>query len=192
MEEFKIWFSVGFDHILNVQALDHILFVLALVVIYKPTRVKQIVLLITAFTVGHSITLIISALELISFDQKIIEFAIPLTIVITSINNIISRKQEQSKSVGLNYFIALVFGLIHGLGFANYLKALLFKGNIILELFSFNVGIEVAQLVVVSVFLIISYLGSNYLFRKRENWVLFVSSAIFGISLMLTLNAKFW
>ncbi len=192
MEEFKIWFSVGFDHILNVQALDHILFVLALVVIYKPTRVKQIVLLITAFTVGHSITLIISALELISYDQKIIEFAIPLTIVITSINNIISRKQEQSKSVGLNYFIALVFGLIHGLGFANYLKALLFKGNIILELFSFNVGIEVAQLVVVSVFLIISYLGSNYLFRKRENWVLFVSSAIFGISLMLTLNAKFW
>ncbi|MDG2342184.1 MAG: HupE/UreJ family protein [Cytophagales bacterium] len=192
MEEFKTWFSVGFDHILNIQALDHILFVLALVVIYKPTRIKQIVLLITAFTVGHSITLIISALELISYDQKIIEFAIPLTIVITSINNIISRKQDQSKSVGINYFIALIFGLIHGLGFANYLKALLFKGNIILELFSFNVGIEVAQLVVVSAFLIISYLGSNYLFRKRENWVLFVSSVIFGISLMLTLNAKFW
>ena len=192
MEEFKTWFSVGFDHILNIQALDHILFVLALVVIYKPTRIKQIVLLITAFTVGHSITLIISALELISYDQKIIEFAIPLTIVITSISNIISRKQEQSKSVGINYFIALIFGLIHGLGFANYLKALLFKGNINLELFSFNVGIEVAQLVVVSAFLIISYLGSNYLFRKRENWVLFVSSVIFGISLMLTLNAKFW
>ncbi len=192
MEEFKTWFSVGFDHILNIQALDHILFVLALVVIYKPTRIKQIVLLITAFTVGHSMTLIISALELISYDQKIIEFAIPLTIVITSINNIISRKQDQSKSVGINYFIALIFGLIHGLGFANYLKALLFKGNIILELFSFNVGIEVAQLVVVSAFLIISYLGSNYLFRKRENWVLFVSSVIFGISLMLTLNAKFW
>ena len=97
MEEFKIWFSVGFDHILNIQALDHILFILALVVIYKPSRIKQIVLLITAFTVGHSITLIISALELISYDQKIIEFAIPLTIVITSINNIISTKQSKSK-----------------------------------------------------------------------------------------------
>ncbi len=109
MEEFKIWFSVGFDHILNIQALDHILFILALVVIYKPSRIKQIVLLITAFTVGHSITLIISALELISYDQKIIEFAIPLTIVITSINNIISRKQEQSKSVGLNYFSAVYY-----------------------------------------------------------------------------------
>ena len=96
------------------------------------------------------------------------------------------------KAVNSNYVIALVFGLVHGLGFANYLKALLFEGNIVMELFSFNVGIEVAQLIIVFVFLFCSFLGSNYLFKKRENWVLFVSSAIFGISLMLTLNAKFW
>ena len=75
---------------------------------------------------------------------------------------------------------------------ANYLKAILFEGSIVLELFSFNVGIEAAQLIIVFVFLFCGYLGSNYLFKKRENWVLFVSSAIFGISLMLTLNAKFW
>lgn len=192
MEEFKTWFLVGFDHILNVAALDHILFVLALVVIYKPKMVKQIVILITAFTIGHSITLIISALNLITYDQKVIEFAIPLTIVLTSLNNIYNRKKDRKKAVTSNYVIALVFGLIHGLGFANYLKALLFDGNIILELFSFNVGIEAAQLVVVFIFLIFSFFGSNYLFKKRENWVLFVSSAIFGISLMLTLNAKFW
>lgn len=192
MEEFKTWFMVGFDHILNVAALDHILFVLALVVIYKPKMVKQIVILITAFTIGHSITLIISALDLITYDQKVIEFAIPLTIVLTSLNNIYNRKKDRKKAVTSNYVIALVFGLIHGLGFANYLKALLFDGNIILELFSFNVGIEAAQLVVVFIFLIFSFFGSNYLFKKRENWVLFVSSAIFGISLMLTLNAKFW
>ena len=192
MEEFKTWFFVGFDHILNIQALDHILFVLALVVVYKTNMIKQIVILITAFTIGHSITLIISALDLITYDQKIIEFAIPLTIVLTSLNNIINRKKEITKGVTSNYIIALVFGLIHGLGFANYLKAILFKGSIVLELFSFNVGIEAAQLIIVFLFLFCSYLGSNYLFRKRENWVLFVSSAIFGISLMLTLNAKFW
>ena len=192
MEEFKTWFLVGFDHILNVAALDHILFVLALVVVYKPNMIKQIVILITAFTIGHSITLIISALDLITYDQKVIEFAIPLTIVLTSFNNIVNRKKEIKKAVNSNYVIALVFGLIHGLGFANYLKALLFEGNIVMELFSFNVGIEVAQLIVVLVFLFFSFLGSNYLFKKRENWVLFVSSAIFGISLMLTLNAKFW
>ena len=192
MEEFKTWFLVGFDHILNVAALDHILFVLALVVVYRPNMIKQIVILITAFTIGHSITLIISALDLITYDQKVIEFAIPLTIVLTSLNNIYNRKKEIKKAVNSNYIIALVFGLIHGLGFANYLKALLFEGNIILELFSFNVGIEAAQLVIVFIFLACGYFGSNYLFKKRENWVLFVSSAIFGISLMLTLNAKFW
>ena len=79
MEEFKTWFFVGFDHILNVQALDHILFVLALVVVYKTNMIKQIIILITAFTIGHSITLVISALDLISYDQKIIEFAIPVS-----------------------------------------------------------------------------------------------------------------
>ena len=94
MEEFKTWFFVGFDHILNVQALDHILFILALVVVYKTNMIKQIIILITAFTIGHSITLVISALDLISYDQKIIEFAIPLTIVITSLNNILNRKKE--------------------------------------------------------------------------------------------------
>ena len=192
MDIFKTWFMVGFDHILNVQALDHILFVLALVVIYKPNMIKQIVILITAFTIGHSITLILSALDIINYNQKVIEFAIPLTIVITSLNNILNRKKIITKAMGTNYIIALFFGLIHGLGFANYLKALLFQDNIILELFSFNVGIEAAQLIVVFIFSIISFVGSNYIFRKRENWVFFVSSAIFGVSLMLTLNAKFW
>ncbi len=192
MDIFKTWFMVGFDHILNVQALDHILFVLALVVIYKPNMIKQIVILITAFTIGHSVTLILSALDIINYNQKVIEFAIPLTIVITSLNNILNRKKTITKAMSTNYIIALVFGLIHGLGFANYLKALLFQDNIILELFSFNVGIEAAQLIVVFIFSIISFLGSNYIFKKRENWVFFVSSAIFGVSLMLTLNAKFW
>ena len=192
MDIFKTWFMVGFDHILNVQALDHILFVLALVVIYKPNMIKQIVILITAFTIGHSVTLILSALDIINYNQKVIEFAIPLTIVITSLNNILNRKKIITKAMGTNYIIALVFGLIHGLGFANYLKALLFQDNIILELFSFNVGIEAAQLIVVFIFSIISFVGSNYIFKKRENWVFFVSSAIFGVSLILTLNAKFW
>ena len=192
MEDFKTWFFIGFDHILNYQALDHILFILALVVIYDFSMIKKIIFLITAFTIGHSITLALSALEVISYDQRMIEFAIPLTIVITSLSNIINRKNNSIKFVSANYLIALVFGLVHGLGFANYLKALLFKRNIILELFSFNIGIEVAQIIVVLAFLFLSFFISKLMFKKRENWVLFVSSAIFGISLMLTLNAKFW
>ena len=192
MEEFKTWFFIGFDHIIDVQALDHTLFILALVVAYDSSQIKKIIFLVTAFTIGHSVTLALSALELISFNQKIIEFSIPLTIFLTALNNIVIRKESKKKFVSSNYIIGLVFGLIHGLGFANYLKALLFKGNIVFELFAFNVGIEIAQIILVFVFLFLSFLFSRFVFSKREDWILFVSALIMGISFTLISNAKFW
>ena len=192
MEEFKTWFFIGFDHIMDIQALDHTLFILALVVAYDSSQIKKIIFLVTAFTIGHSVTLALSALELISFNQKIIEFSIPLTIFLTALNNIVNRKESKKKFVSSNYIIGLVFGLIHGLGFANYLKALLFKGNIVFELFAFNVGIEIAQIILVFVFLYLSFLFSRFVFSKREDWILFVSALIMGISFMLISNAKFW
>lgn len=192
MEEFKTWFFIGFDHIMDIQALDHTLFILALVVAYDSSQIKKIIFLVTAFTIGHSVTLALSALELISFNQKIIEFSIPLTIFLTALNNIVNRKESKKKFVSSNYIIGLVFGLIHGLGFANYLKALLFKGNIVFELFAFNVGIEIAQIILVFVFLFLSFLISRFVFSKREDWILFVSALIMGISFMLISNAKFW
>jgi hypothetical protein len=192
MEEFKTWFFIGFDHIMDIQALDHTLFILALVVAYDLSQIKKIIFLITAFTIGHSVTLALSALELISFNQKIIEFSIPLTIFLTALNNIVNRKESKKKFVSSNYIIGLVFGLIHGLGFANYLKALLFKGNVVFELFAFNVGIEIAQIILVFVFLFLSFLFSRFVFSKREDLILFISSLIMGVSLMLISNAKFW
>ena len=192
MGEFKTWFFIGFDHIIDIQALDHTLFILALVVAYDSSQVKKIIFLVTAFTIGHSVTLALSALELISFNQKIIEFSIPLTIFLTALNNIVNRKESKKKFVSSNYIIGLVFGLIHGLGFANYLKALLFKGNIVFELFAFNVGIEIAQIILVFVFLFLSFLFSRFVFSKREDWILFVSALIMGISFMLISNTKFW
>lgn len=192
MEEFKTWFFIGFDHIIDIQALDHTLFILALVVAYDSSHIKKIIFLVTAFTIGHSVTLALSALDLISFNQKIIEFSIPLTIFLTALNNIVNRKESKKKFVSSNYIIGLVFGLIHGLGFANYLKALLFKGNIVFELFAFNVGIEIAQIILVFVFLFLSFLFSRFVFSKREDWILFVSALIMGISFMLIFNAKFW
>ncbi|MAC86643.1 MAG: HupE / UreJ protein [Gammaproteobacteria bacterium] len=192
MEEFKTWFFIGFDHIMDIQALDHTLFILALVVAYDSSQIKKIIFLITAFTIGHSVTLALSALELISFNQKIIEFSIPLTIFLTALNNIVNRKESKKKFVSSNYIIGLVFGLIHGLGFANYLKALLFKGNVVFELFAFNVGIEIAQIILVFVFLFLSFLFLRFVFSKREDWILFISSLIMGVSLMLISNAKFW
>ena len=109
MQEFKTWFEIGFDHILNYQALDHILFVFALTIMYEIKMIKKIIILITAFTIGHTITLVLSTLNMISFDQKIIEFSIPITIAITSINNIINRNKNLNIISNVNYFIALFF-----------------------------------------------------------------------------------
>ena len=192
MQEFKIWFEIGFDHIINYQALDHILFIVVLTVIYDIKMIKKIIILITAFTVGHTLTLILSTLNLIQYDQKIIEFAIPLTIAITAINNIRKRNQALLGGGNLNYYLALFFGLIHGLGFSNYLKALLIGDNILLELFSFNIGVEIGQIVIVLLFLFVGFIFSKIFFSKRNEWILFVSSLILGISLLLITNAKFW
>jgi hypothetical protein len=192
MQEFKTWFEIGFDHIINYQALDHILFIVALTVIYDIKMIKKIVILITAFTIGHTLTLILSTLNLIQYDQKIIEFAIPLTIAITAINNIRKRNQASLGGVNPNYYLALFFGLIHGLGFSNYLKALLIGDNILLELFSFNIGVEIGQIVIVLLFLCVGFMFSKIFFSKRNEWILFVSSLILGISLLLIANAKFW
>ena len=192
MQEFKTWFEIGFDHIINYQALDHILFIVALTVIYSIKMIKKIIILITAFTIGHTLTLILSTLNLIQYDQKIIEFAIPLTIAITAINNIRKRNQASLGGVNPNYYLALFFGLIHGLGFSNYLKALLIGDNILLELFSFNIGVEIGQIVIVLLFLCVGFMFSKIFFSKRNEWILFVSSLILGISLLLIANAKFW
>ena len=193
MEEFKTWFLIGYEHIVNKEALDHILFVLALSVIYDLRMLKKLILLVTAFTIGHSLTLVLSTLELITYNQKIIEFAIPLTIAFTCVANIsIRNSSSNAKVLNRNYWLALSFGLIHGLGFSNYLKALLNEGSILLPLFSFNVGLEIGQILIISVFVFCSHWLSGLIFPKKSDWIMFVSSLILGISLLLLYNAKFW
>ena len=169
MEEFKIWFFIGYKHIVNIQALDHILFVLALATIYDLRMIKKLIILITAFTIGHSITLILSTLEFITYNQKLVEFAIPITIAITCVSNIIKRNSfSNAKTLNRNYLLALFFGLIHGLGFSSYLKALLGKGSILLQLFSFNVGLEIGQIIIISIFVFLSHWFSGLIFRKKS------------------------
>ena len=193
MEEFKVWFFVGYEHIVNKDALDHILFVLALSCLYDLRMIKKLVILITAFTIGHSLTLIISVLDLISYNQKIIEFAIPSTIAITCLTNISKRNSlSNSKILNRNYWIALIFGLIHGLGFSNYLKALLGGSSVLLPLFGFNVGLEVGQILIIIIFVFFSHWVSGLIFPKKSDWIMFVSSIILGISLLLMSEAKFW
>jgi hypothetical protein len=194
MEQFKLYFELGVEHILDIQGYDHIMFVVALCAIYAAQDWKKVLILVTAFTIGHSITLALSALEIINFRTDIIEFLIPVTIFITAFSNII-RKQNSLKPgfVNLNYFFGLFFGLIHGLGFSNYLKSLLGRDeSIVTQLLSFNLGLELGQIIIVVVFMVISFIFTGLFNVARRDWNLVISSAIAGIAITMMMETKFW
>jgi hypothetical protein len=188
MSEFALYFGLGRDHILDYKnGYDHILFVLALCAIYLVRDWKKILILVTAFTIGHSITLALATLQLISVKTELVEFLIPLTIFITSVSNLF-RKEElgKGKRVQVNYVLALFFGLIHGMGFSNYLRAILGKDHGILsQLLAFNLGLEFGQIIVVGIFLGISFLLVDLLKVTRRDWKMVLSSAIAGVALIL-------
>lgn len=195
MSNFKVYFDLGFEHILDINGYDHILFVLALAAVYLLRDWKKVLILITAFTIGHSITLALSTLNYVVIQPELIEFLIPVTIFITAFANLFKKEKslKQTGTMQLNYIFALVFGLIHGLGFSNYLKSLLGKNSsIVAELLAFNLGLEVGQIIIVICFLIISFIFIDLFGLKRRDWVLIISSAIAGIAVTLMFETKFW
>ena len=188
LQDFIFYFKLGWEHIISLDALDHQLFILALIAIYSYTNVKQVLILVTAFTIGHSATLLLSVLDVIRFDSAWVEFLIPCTIVITAVSNLF-RKQFDMESVRINYFLALGFGLIHGMGFANSIRMMLAKDqNMGWGLFGFNVGLEAGQIFMVLIILIVTFLTFNYTKIKRISWVLFISAAIFSLALKMALE----
>ena len=127
MGQFQMYFQLGIQHILDIKGFDHILFVVALCAIYVTRDWKKILILVTAFTIGHSITLALATLKLVRVNSDWIEFLIPVTIAVTAVSNIFSPKPSSGRGIQINYVFALFFGLIHGLGFSNYLRSLLGK-----------------------------------------------------------------
>jgi len=185
MQDFSLYFDLGFHHILDWNGYDHILFVIALCGIYTLKDWKKVLVLVTAFTIGHSITLAFSVLNIVHFNKEIIEFLIPVTILITAVINILSKKTKP-KSLNLKYILALAFGFIHGMGFSNYLKSLLGKStNIVSELFAFNIGLEVGQVIIVIATLILAFILVSIVKIRLWDWTFFLSSAIFGISFIM-------
>ncbi len=188
MPEFELYFILGKDHILDyANGYDHILFVLALCAVYIIRDWKQILILVTAFTVGHSVTLALATLNMIAVSADWIEFLIPVTIFTTAISNLF-RKEEIFSATGIhtNYILALFFGLIHGMGFSAYLRALLGKDQgILTQLFAFNVGLEIGQIIIVGIFLAVSFIAITVSGINRRDWKLIISSAVAGIALML-------
>ena len=188
MSEFELYFVLGKDHILDyANGYDHILFVVALCAVYVIKDWKQILILVTAFTVGHSVTLALATLNLIKVSVSWIEFLIPLTIFTTAVSNLFRKEQMfTATAIQTNYILALFFGLIHGMGFSNYLKALLGKDQgIVLQLFAFNIGLEVGQIIIVGIFLVVSFIAVNLAGADRRDWRMVISSAVAGIALML-------
>jgi hypothetical protein len=195
MNDFALYFGLGKDHILDyVNGYDHILFVVALGAIYLVRDWKRILLLVTAFTIGHSITLALATLQIISVKTSLIEFLIPLTIFITAFSNLFRDEESISRQrIQTNYWLALFFGLVHGMGFSNYLRAILGKSqHIASPLLAFNIGLEFGQIIVVILFLAASFILVDLIGVSRRDWKMVLSSAIAGIALMLMKDRIFW
>lgn len=192
MNDFAFYFDLGWKHIISKDALDHQLFIAVLAAIYLVPDWKQVLVLITAFTIGHSLTLILSSYNIIQFSNKWVEFLIPLTIVITAMVNFF-RKSFQSGSFKLQYILAFIFGLVHGLGFANTIRFMLAENETIaIPLFSFNLGLEVGQVLVVVIILLLSYLFVNIFALRQKWWALSISSiALFSSIYLCMLHLPF-
>jgi ABC-type antimicrobial peptide transport system permease subunit len=190
MSSFYTFLRLGFEHISDLKGYDHILFVTALAAVYPLRAWKQLVWLVTAFTVGHSLTLALATLRLIDIPTDLIEFLIPVTIIFTCLVNIFSSQAAHTEQRSwLKYGGAAFFGLIHGLGFSNFLRQILgAEENLFMPLFAFNVGLEVGQLFIVLVALGLSFVIVDLLKAPRREWNLVLSGAISGIALILALE----
>ena len=183
------FFITGWEHIVDINAYDHLLFVTTLCAAYRLVQWRQILIIITAFTVGHSVTLILSSLELIPSDPAIVDVLIPLTIMGTAISNVYRHEADPgAREIMLSYSIALLFGLVHGLAFASNFKVMMFDESIIMPLFLFNVGIEVGQVFIVALFMGALWIYDTVSRGDHLKWNLFVSGAGFGIAGTLLLD----
>lgn len=184
MNDLAFYFKEGWQHIISLNALDHQLFIITLAAIYLINNWKQVLILVTAFTIGHSITLVLSVYEILNVNQKLIEFLIPCTIIVTAIFNF-TRKNLETKKVQLNYFFAFFFGLFHGLGFANVIRFMMAKNQSMgWSLFGFNAGLEAGQILIVAIILLGSYLVINKAGINRQWWIYGLS----GLALILSLK----
>ncbi len=193
MEDLILYFKMGFTHVLDLAAYDHILFLIVLAVVFSMKEWTKVLWLVTLFTLGHSITLALAAYKVLEFPIYIIEFLIPLTIFITGFVNVITTKKTSTKSNRLNLFFAFFFGFIHGLGFSNYFKMMIGQEqNKFLPLLEFSLGIEGAQIIIVLSILIIGFILQNFLKTSKRDWVLVTSSIVIGFAIQMMLERIFW
>lgn len=187
MNDMLFYINIGWSHIMSWNALDHLLFLLALIAMYEFNNWKQVLILVTAFTIGHSLTLLLSVLDIVRFPNNWVEFLIPCTIIITTILNFYIK--NLNKNFNINYTFAFLFGLIHGMGFANTIRFILASDQQIgTGLLGFNIGLEAGQIVVVLFILSIQYLLVRQLKLAKSSWVFLLSAGTFAFALKMAIE----
>lgn len=188
MSDFSFYFGLGWEHIMSWDALDHLLFIASLAALYLLKDWKQVLILVTAFTIGHSLTLVLSVLDIVRFPSNWVEFLIPCTIIFTSVSNLYQR-QITNRSVRINYAMALLFGLIHGMGFANTIRFMM-AGDQELgsSLLGFNLGLELGQVIVVFFILLLAHLFVTIWKVNRREWTIFISAGTMALALKMALE----
>nr|WP_315166172.1 HupE/UreJ family protein [uncultured Flavobacterium sp.] len=195
MSDFWIYFQIGLKHVLNIYAYDHVLFLVALAVPFIFKDWQRIVLLVTLFTVGHTMALLLSVYEIVAIKVNVVEFLIPITIFITALFSLFTAgKSSKKESLNLVFFITLFFGIIHGLGFSNYFKTILggSANSKLIPLSEFALGIEAAQIIVVFVVLVLSYIVQTVFRFSKRDWTLVMSAFIIGVVLPMILESEIW
>jgi hypothetical protein len=195
MSEFMLYLNVGLKHVLDINAYDHVLFLTALVVPYHFKDWKKIITLVSVFTLGHTLALVLAVFELVKINVTLVEFLIPITILCTAVYNLFkSGKGKNTASISATVFITLFFGIIHGLGFSNYFNSILAgtPSDKIIPMLQFAVGIEIAQLAVVVTVLLISFIVQYFMRNSKRNWILITSSIIIGVVIPMLIESEIW
>lgn len=195
MSDFWLYYNIGLKHVLNISAYDHVLFLIALTVPYAFKDWRRLLLLVSLFTLGHTVALILSVFGIVYIKVNLVEFIIPITILIVAIFNLFTAgKNNKNESISLIAFVTLFFGIIHGLGFSNYFKTIL-PGNAtdkLLPLSEFALGIETAQVIVVFVVLIFSYIIQTFFRFSKRDWTLVMSAFIIGVIVPMLIQSPIW
>ncbi|HET8753064.1 MAG TPA: HupE/UreJ family protein [Salinimicrobium sp.] len=194
MSQFWLYFNLGLTHVLDWRAYDHILFIAVLVAAYSFNEWKKIVWLVSLFTIGHTLSLALSTFNVVIVKSELVEFLIPLTILLTAIYNIFSAgKKPKNGKIRVLYFSTLFFGIIHGFGFSTYFKMI--SGNVsakVLPLLEFALGIETAQVIIVLGVLILSFIFQNIFRFSQRDWILIISSIVIGFAIPMLAENIFW
>lgn len=191
----NFWFNVkyGIDHVLDINAYDHVLFLIVLTIPYVFKDWKRVLLLVSMFTLGHTLSLVLAAYNVVNVNATIVEFLIPITILVVALFNVFtSGKGAQKEKVGVLFLSTLFFGLIHGLGFAREFQMLLGDSdNKLVLLLEFALGIELAQVIIVFIVLFFGYIGQTIFRFSKRDWIMVVSAIVVGLVIPMILNSDF-